>query len=594
MIKAEKLSFSFPEKDLYNKISFTLEEGQHGVLIGSNGTGKSTLVDMMRDPEKHLFDGKLKIQPNTRIGFVNQFSEVDHESEKTVFDYLSEPFRNLEEQIARVCEDMGTAEDLEPLMEQYQKLLDESLAIDGDNHESNIRRQLKTANLEKQEEQLIGKLSGGEFKLMQILREMLLAPGLLIMDEPDGFLDFENLTGLEKLINSYRGTMLVITHSRYLLNHCFNKILHLENGELQEFDGSYSEYNYMLLQTKIELQEAAVADEAEIARNQKIVDKMRVTATRFDSVATGNALNARVSLLKRLEERRIREPFLEIRHPDIRLAAEEALTRYVPGQETEAVEPVLAVHDYRVEFDELLLEQVNFEIGSGEKVAVIGSNGTGKTTMLRDIYKVAARQEENEAIALAEGVKTAFLSQLQGDILTESHTVLEEFEAWGIAMEEEAKAYLNRYCLNEELLYSRVGKLSGGEKNLLQLIRISIGQANLLLLDEPTSHLDVYAQEALEAAIRAYDGAVLMVSHDFYMVVNCMDYVLLIENGTIRKMSIRRFRQMIYENHFDKDYLELEQKKRELELRTQKALEDHDLDKARNMVEELGEIVKKL
>lgn len=590
MIKAEKLSFSFPEKELYHKISFTLEEGQHGVLIGSNGTGKSTLIEMIRDQEKHLFDGKLKVQPNIRIGYVSQFTSVADDSEMTVFDYLCEPFRNLETQIAKVCEDMGIVEDLEPLMERYQQLLDESMAMDSDNHESNIKKQLKVANLEKQETQQLSNLSGGEYKLVQILREMLVMPGLLIMDEPDGFLDFENLTGLERLINAYQGTMLVITHNRYLLNHCFNKILHLENGDIQEFDGTYSAYNYTLLQSKIDMQEAAAEDEAEIERNKKIVEKMRNNATKYTNAALGRTLNARVSLVKRLEERKIKEPFLEIHHPEVHLS-----TDYVSGHEW-----VVKVSDYKAEFDELLLDHVEFEIGPQEKVAVIGSNGTGKTTLLRDIYKAAkieAGDEEQEklaAVSFAPDTETAFLSQLQGDILTESHTVLEEFESWGIEKEEEAKDYLNRFCLNEELLYSRVGKLSGGEKNLLQLIRISIGQANLLLLDEPTSHLDVYAQEALERAIQDYNGAVLMVSHDFYTVANCMDYVLMIESGSIRKMSIRRFRQMIYENHFDKDYLEMEQKKKELEMRIQKALEDHDLDKAKKLSEDLGELVKKM
>ena len=163
----------------------------------------------------------------------------------------------------------------------------------------------------------LSELSGGEFKLIQIIKGMINSPDLLIMDEPDVFLDFEHLNSLKDLINTHKGTMLVITHNRYLLNHCFNKILHLENMELQEFDGNYIDYNFSLLQTKIELQELAAADTAEIERNDKLIDRLRELATENAEQFRGKTLRARVKIQERLEERRIKAPFIALTEPDI-------------------------------------------------------------------------------------------------------------------------------------------------------------------------------------------------------------------------------------------------------------------------------------
>jgi ATP-binding cassette subfamily F protein 3 len=426
---------------------------------------------------------------------------------------------------------------------------------------------------------MVSKLSGGEFKLIQVIREMLTGPDLMIMDEPDVFLDFENLNSLKNLINSHKGTMLVITHNRYLLNHCFNKILHLENKELQEFDGRYIEYNFSLLLKKLELQELAIIDTEELERNEKLINKLRNTASIFTEASRGKSLKARIKIKERLEARRIKTPFVEIKQPDIRLDIENEIDETT----------ILTVKDYRVAFEELLLEQVNFEMSSNDKVALIGANGTGKTTLLREIYK-----NNHPSIKISENIKAAYLSQLNSEILNESNTILDEFLDAGFKTNSEVAAYLLNYNFEEEDLRQTISSLSGGEKNILQLAKVAARKANLLLLDEPTSHLDTYAQLALEKAIGEYKGAVLMISHDFYSIVNCMDYVLIIEDKTIRKMSIRKFRKMIYANHFDRDYLEIEQKKKEVETRIAIALKDSDIDLAKDLAEELEELIKLL
>ncbi len=579
MIKAENLSFSFPDKDLYNNISFTLEDGEHCAFIGTSGSGKSTLIDIIMDPERYMFDGKLDIDSNCRIGYVSQFSQLDSSKDITVFDYIGEEFIRLQNKITAICTEMETSSDIEALLEQYQQTLDAYNAIGGDDFESNINKKLSLASLSKHENLMVSKLSGGEFKLVQVIKEMLTSPELMIMDEPDAFLDFENMNSLKNLINAHKGTMLVITHNRYLLNHCFNKILHLENKELQEFNGRYIAYNYELLQNKIELQELAAIDEEEIKRNEAIVDKLRAVATVFTDAARGKSLKARVSLLERLEARKIKAPFVEIKQPEINLVTDHEIKEGI----------VLKVNIYSAAFEDTLLEQVNFEINATDKVALIGANGTGKTTLLRDIYK-----NNNPAIEISEDTKVALLSQLQSEMLHEGNTVLEEFFEAGYKTSDEIKSLILDYGFDESVLHQKIESLSGGEKNILQLAKVSTSHANLLLLDEPTSHLDTYSQIALENAIKEYNGAVLMISHDFYTIVNCVDYVLMIEDKTIRKMSMRKFRKMIYANHFNKDYLEIEQKKNEVENKITLALKNMDFESAKVLSQELEELIKLL
>lgn len=579
MIQVENLSYSFPTKELYKKVSFTIEDGQHCAFIGSNGTGKTTLVDMIIDSENYLYDGKIIKSEECRIGYVNQFSKSEKDQQKTVFEYLSEKFVENQLETAKVCEEMAVAEDLEPVFARYQELMDLYTAMDGDNYESNIKKQLYLVGMSNHEHTEISALSGGEYKLLQVMKEMLQQPNLLIMDEPDVFLDFENLNGLMDLINSYKGTLLVITHNRYLLNHCFNKILHLENTDIQEFDGNYNDYHFALLQKKIELQEMAAEEQEEIARAEKMVERLRAEATRASIASLGRTVHAKQTYLDRLKARAIKEPFVDIRLPKITL----------PEIEVDEEPVVLQVSDYDVAFDETILENVSFELKAGEKVAIVGANGTGKTTLLRDIFK-----NTNPAIKIGEDVEVGFLSQLHGEMLDESKTVYEEFEALGFEKKADIFHYLKQYCFEEETLTQKIGQLSGGEQNLLQLAKIAVSKANLLLLDEPTSHLDTYSQIALENAVAEYKGAVLMVSHDFYNIVNCADYVLFVEEKSMRPMRIRSFRKKIYENHFSKDYLELEQKKKELETRVAAALKVKDFKTAKKLCEQLEEIIGKM
>ena len=580
MIYAEKLSFGFNDTPLFENISFTLEENCHCALIGSNGTGKTTLLNLIREPDNYTFDGKIKLEGAGRLGYVSQFAIREGDQSVTVYDYLCRDFLALEQEIGEVCTEMESAEDLDELMERYQRLLDESESVDADNYELNIRRQLQLAELENKKALELEKLSGGELKLVQVIRQMLRRPGLLIMDEPDVFLDFENLNALRDLINAYKGTLLVVTHSRYLLAHCFDRIWHLENGDLQEFEGNFTEYSYLRLQKKVDLQLKSLAEDEEIQRVTELVDRLREIATEVAESQHGRTLKGKVSYLNRLLSRKIKEPFVEIRQPEICLPQLEA-----PEEAAE----LLRLDNYSLAFEDKLLDGVSVAVHAGEKVALVGANGTGKTSMLRQIW-----QNRHPAISFSESASPAFFSQLHAEILNERNSIYEEFFDIGFINYEQVEDYLKKYCFDPDSLGRKVGQLSGGEKNLLQLAKLAAGQANLLLLDEPSSHLDTFAQIALEDAIAAYKGAVLMVSHDFYTIVNCADTILFVENGGVRPMSARAFRKMIYKKHFSKEYLELELQKKDFETRIARSLEAGDCDEAQRLCDKLALVVEQM
>ena len=579
MIKVDNLSFSHPQKDLFNNISFTLEPSRHCALIGASGSGKSTLLDMLTDPDRYLFDGRLSIEPNVRIGYLRQFAAIGGAADQTVSAFMGEAFFQLQDKLAAICAALETAQDPEALLEAYQQTLDALDAIGGGDFESRIDRQLALAGLLPARDRMLSSLSGGEQKLVQMMREMLLNPDLLILDEPDAYLDFGNLEALRQLMNAHRGALLVITHNRYLLNHCFHKILHLEGCSLQEFDGRYVDYTHSLLEAKIGQQELQLADDAEIERNEGLIERFRENATYNSEASRGKALKARVKVQERLMARRIQAPFINIRRPDVRL----------PWEGPQQEEIILRVDSFSADYGTPLLDAVSFELKANEKLALIGANGSGKTTLLQ-----AIRQARHPAIQLDASVRTAYLTQFQGEMLTEGNTVLDEFLDAGMPTIGSVSAHLAGYGFGEAVLSQRIGSLSGGERTMLQLAKIALANTGLLLLDEPTSHLDPYAQLALEEAISGYRGAVLMVSHDFYTIANCMAAVLLIENRTIRKMSMKKFRRRMHADHYDKDYIVLEQRKRVLEARIESALRDADVIRAKGLSDEMKDLVAQL
>lgn len=572
MIQAHHLSFGYPHKQLYRDISFTLEAGEHCALIGSNGVGKSTLAELIRRPEEFLFDGILLREGTGRIGHVPQLVGPVPDEGVTVLDALREELRGLEEDLAAVCARMEECREVEPLLERYQQLLDEYQAMDAEHFEPSLRRQLHLAGLESKAELPLGALSGGERKLVAILRQLSHRPDLLILDEPDVFLDMENLNGLKELINAYPGTLLVITHNRFLLEHCFGKLWHLENALLQEYEGSFPSYRCALLGRKLQLLEASAAGQAEIRRAEEMVETLRKQATEVIDPRRGRTLKQKVSYLERVKAWQVQAPFVHLSQPDIRLPQ-------VP--EAEGEDPLLTVEGLDLTFDAPLLQAVRFTLRPGEKAALVGPNGSGKTSLLRALW-----QNRDSAIRFSPQARPAYFSQLQEEGLDGGERLRQAFP--DLTGDGQVQAHLARYGFSPDSLDRRVDGLSGGERNLLALARLEVSGANLLLLDEPSSHLDLYAQLALERALQAYRGAVLLVCHDFYTVTRCADTILSVEGGCLRSMSARAFRKRVYKRFFPPQQLEREARRQQLETAVERALDAGDTQTAKALWEQLA------
>ena len=604
MIRFENVSFGFPQKDLYEDISFEIEQGDHAVLIGSNGCGKSSLIRLMMDRDNFTYEGRIVIEEGVRIGYVSQF--VSHEREElTAYDFLAAPFQKMLADFDEICARMADEnEDADKLNISYQKLMDEIEAVDGYNYDANIRKALAKADLTFLTDSMVSNISGGEYKLLYILRSMLLKPQLLIMDEPDVFLDFENLVSLTRMINDYDGTLLAITHSRILLNCCFDKVLDIENMGLREFPGTFAEYNTWILETKIGLFEHCRDFDEFIEKQEQIVTQIRTRATEMAIPRLGRQVKARATYLERLKRMRGEDPFLEEHHHEFAFRLPEkadGLTDEADAEETTgtvmeaetvedavadarietpedggnteiAADAVISVKDYSLRYDRDVLTNVSFEIRPGEKVAIVGANGTGKSSLLRDVYSMLEEKQPGRA---------GYFRQV---ITEEEEAENSEASKNGRNDENTGNGKSTGKAKKAKSGVSVV-KLSGGERCLAQLDELCRVPHDILLLDEPTSHLDVYAQIALEKAIRAYEGTVLLVSHDLFAVTGCTDRVLILENGTIREMSGRSYRKSIYSKYFDSDVFEAEKKRIQKEMNVADCIRANKFDEAREILQ---------
>lgn len=590
MLRVMNLSFGFPGKDLFSGVDFELVQDAHVALIGSSGTGKSTLAKLLWDSESYTYDGEILWEAEVRAVFLPQLALETLEREAglrgqdyskiTVFHYVAQRFLEMRMAMDATCEQLSQVDSerpelLEALLETYQHQLDAYQALDGDDVESQIQKQFNLVGLVDKLDLPVTALSGGELKLAQVIKAMLEHPQLLVMDEPDAFLDFDNLRALIQLINGYKGTLLVITHNRLVLTYCFDGILHLENRKIQQFEGTYSDYQLALLKEKVHLQEEAYKHSEAVAKNEALIERLRFAATYNSEASRGKALRARVKHHERLTASAIQAPFVEIQEPPIQFGSAPPL------------DFAFKLEGYSMGFDTLLLEGVDFEMGPQDKVALLGPNGSGKTSLLRDLVKAFGGNAVTDAIQVNPEAKLGYLSQVLGECLKADETPLDALYRVGLHSTKRILALLSQYGFSDSAAHDPIHKLSGGEQNVLQLAMLSVMQLNLLLLDEPTSHLDTYGQRALEQAISDFEGAVFMVSHDYYTIASCVDYVLIIENQRLRKLSLKKFRKMVFSQHFDRDALQLDHQRKLLTLEVSEALNRYDFEAAKKVLARL-------
>lgn len=516
LISADNIRFGFNGGSLLENICFSLNESDRVGLIGANGEGKTTLIRLILselEPESGSFFRKNGI----RIGYLAQNGGYD--SANTVFEEMRDVFREdiraiaalreTEEKISDCAEDSA---EYRALSARYESLNKQIASRDSYQFEVKIRTVLNGMGFENVHDQPICTMSGGEKTRLKLCRLLLESPELLILDEPTNHLDMKTLFWLEDYLSAYKGAILTVSHDRYFLDKLVTQIYEIENKKLCAFKGNYTKYKTLKAEKTARLMKEYEKQQEERAHMQEYVDKNLVRAS------TTKMAQSRRKALEKMEL--IEKPVLPQTPPNFRFSYTE-----------KSYEKVLEVDNLKLTAGEkTLLENASFALTRGEKCAVVGDNGTGKSTLVKEIVK-----GKNPAIRLGRFVKIACYDQENANLNPEN-TVLEELWGRHVTWEQtKVRNILAQAKLEAEDVDKKVRMLSGGERAKLALAVFECENGNTLLLDEPTNHLDLPARESLEAALKAFDGTVLFVSHDRYFIRALAGKILELENGGVRE-----------------------------------------------------------
>ncbi len=494
-------------------VSFGINAGEKLGLIGANGSGKTTILRILMGQEEPV-GGTVVLASGTRVGYVPQYVEGD--DDELVIDWLlaehlalAEELRLREEKLAA-----ATGDEVEAAMRAYQEARDGYDRIDADLWPERALKILGSLGLQGKERQKIGSLSGGEKNVLSLARALLDEPDFLVLDEPGNHLDFMGLAWLEEFLIKFKGAVLIVSHNRHTLDRVVEGILTLEDGRVTRYEGGYSAYRATRLRDLLAQQADYGANQKRLAQVEALVKRLELTARARPSTAAGKRLRARRSQLAREKAQAVDKPTMGV----------SAIAADFGGERTQA-NIVLQLRGYSKAFGELsLFENVDFDITSGERVAIVGPNGSGKTTLLRDI--VTNGEWENEVIRIGPSIRTGYAAQEQ-EVLKGDRTIIEELmESPPPSSETAAFALLRKFLFNRDDLRKQVSNLSGGERNRLQLARLTKLKPNFLILDEPTNHLDIPAREAVEDALSEYEGSILVVSHDRYFLDKIVNRVV--------------------------------------------------------------------
>jgi ATP-binding cassette subfamily F protein 3 len=507
----------FGSQKVLKGVSFEIGSEERLGLIGPNGSGKTTMLKILLG-EDIPSEGGVHIASGVRVGYVPQY--VDAGDDELVMDWLIAEYTALEDELRQAEETMASAapDEIDEAMNAYQAALDRYDAADADRRPDEAQRVLDSLGLGGKEDQLIGTLSGGEKNVLSLARALLNEPDFLILDEPGNHLDFQGLAWLEELLISFNGAVLIVSHNRHTLDRVATGILTLEDGKVQRYVGGYSEYRATRLRELLAQQADYAANQKRLAQLEALVKRLELTARARPSKKAGKRLRARRSQLEREEQQAVDKPVSEVSA----IGAE-----FTDGRTQANI--VLQMRKYSKRFDDnSLLENVDLDITSGERVAIIGPNGSGKTSMLRDI--VEQGDWNNDVIRIGPSIKTGYAAQQQ-EVLDGGRTILEAMMASAPESNETAAfALLRNFLFTREDLRKKVANLSGGERNRLQLAALMKLKPNFLILDEPTNHMDIPAREAIEEALYDYEGTILVVSHDRYFLDKIVERVVELEN----------------------------------------------------------------
>jgi ATP-binding cassette subfamily F protein 3 len=509
----DKIAKSFGVHDIFKDVSFMVEKGEHIGLVGVNGSGKTTLLHCLLEPS-YIDSGSIRFEPGISVGYVQQgFTDI----KGTIWEFMLQScpeILRLREELQRLEAEVSTAADdvLETIMEEYTRVTKRYEYLDGYHYENRIKRVLiGLGYTEEWWKQDAATLSGGQKTRLMLAAALVRNPDFLILDEPTNHLDIVMTQWLEAYLREFKGGLLVVSHDRAFLDNVAVRILEMEAGKLQSFKGNYSRY----LEQKA-IQTATL--EAAYAAQQDYIARTEAYIRRFKAGIKSKMARGRQSQLNRLERM------------DAPVKNEEFELRLPPA--TECADRVLIMEDLSIGYGEKVLAQgINITLRRGEKAALLGANGTGKTTLLKTI--LGEVQPLKGKAKIGNRVQIGYFSQSY-ERLDPRQTLLENFVIEYGFTEERTRSLLGGMLFHGDDVFKEIGTLSGGQKARLVLLKLVLDGANCLVLDEPTNHLDIMAREAVEAALTAFDGTVLVVSHDRYFINEVADRIWEIEDGQLK------------------------------------------------------------
>ena len=518
ILSCQSICKSFGEKVILQDASFHIEEREKAALIGNNGAGKTTLLRIIME-EISADSGQVVIAKDKKIGYLAQYQDIHghhtiYEELMTTKQYIldmEDKIRSLEQEMKYVAGDK-----LESLMNSYTRLTHQFELENGYAYKSEIVGVLKGLGFEEEDYgKQIENLSGGQKTRVALGKLLISKPDILLLDEPTNHLDMESIAWLETYLLNYPGAVFIVSHDRYFLDKVVTKIVEIEAAQMRMYEGNYSAYALKKAQLRDAQYKAYLNQQREIKHQEAVITKLRS----FNREKSIKRAESRVKMLDKIQ--RIEKP-IEIDN-QMRISLE---PRFISGND------VLTVEGLSKAFPgQTLFTDINFEIKRGERVALIGNNGTGKTTILKILNGIVGADAGR--FALGSKVQIGYYDQ-EHHVLHMEKTIFQEIsDTYPTLTETEIRNMLAAFLFTGDDVFKLISSLSGGERGRVSLAKLMLSEANFLILDEPTNHLDIASKEILEEALNSYTGTVLYVSHDRYFINQTATRIMDLTNQAI-------------------------------------------------------------
>ena len=512
VVELNNIEKSFGANNILKSTSWQLADGDKVGLIGTNGSGKTTLLKIisgMLTPDS----GSVWINKDIRMGFVRQNPIFDNS--KTLKDEIcDQEIMNLQKRLAEIESQIANANEqayLPDLLDRYCALQTEFENHDGYKYESKLEAILYNMGFSHSDlDKTMDSFSGGQKSRAQLAKILLRQPDLLLLDEPDNHLDINALEWLEQFLTDYKGSMILVSHDRHLLDKSVNKIVEIENGDLYQYNGNYSYYLDQKQRANIKRHYDYVNQQFEIAHLKEAIEDLRKWSSKNSNPKLGRRIR---SMEKRLEWI---EPFEKPRKKS-------KMQLRFEFQKRSGEMVAEAINLSKSFGDNVIFSNVNFHIRWGEHVAIIGPNGSGKTTLIRILLGLDS--PTSGQANLGENLVIGYFDQEQQG-LDEQGTMYGELDENTELTKNETMYLLSKMLFKGDRAFKKINELSGGEKNRVMLSKLVFTKANLLILDEPTNHLDIPSIEVLEDALSAYRGTVILITHDRHLLDSVADRVI--------------------------------------------------------------------